>query len=428
MKRLTLALLLVAQTVPSPVVDQINTAIDALAKAKALLETPAVIADRLPRPKPALPTLGPAGFTFRDPTFGSRLQRVTDATLDGSRSWRVASNTHLAAWNATGRLFYVINGGGSIAVFNAAGTDTGLRPYSQAEPTFSRVDPDVLFTIGGPHVRTIRKFSVASNQFTDVLELDTVQAVPAESYVGGIVTGGAPETLVAFFGGAGADQHRYVVWYPLDGRPRKFVDTQARFGYRLHSISVDLSGRFVLFYPTNAQPYQVVVWDTQTDTFTPITNDLGPWGHDAVGVGTWINMDTASGPWDAAQWTKRSLLTPRERTNLIDPVLLPQEISLADHSAWRGVGRLISSTYRLPSQTPWRAWDDEIIGIATEGPSSVERYAHHRSDVSEGFWSQPIINCAPTGGRCVFTSNWERSLGADAQGQVRQDVFLVELR
>ena len=59
--------------------------------------------DRLTRPKPPLPQLGAAGFTFRDPAFGSRLLRVTDArTRPGvlNRSFRVPSNAHLAAWSA----------------------------------------------------------------------------------------------------------------------------------------------------------------------------------------------------------------------------------------------------------------------------------------------------------------------------------------
>src|SRR5690348_1377462 len=68
------------------------------------------MSDRNSHPKPALPSIGPAGSTFADPTFGSRMLRVTDAnTRPGAigRSYTTPSAAHQTAWNANSTYFYV---------------------------------------------------------------------------------------------------------------------------------------------------------------------------------------------------------------------------------------------------------------------------------------------------------------------------------
>lgn len=410
--------------------------------------------DRTPQPKPALPTLGnvvDTGFVFRDPTFDRRLMRVTDRSF-GDGSFRVSSNAHLSAWNADASKFYVMNSGGTVLpfAFNAAkftATAISARPYSQTEPQFSRIDPDLLYTIAGPNTRTIRKHSFSKGFATDVLELDTIKAGLANprTYVGGLLSAGNPEILVAFFGGQGQDAHHYVLWYPLAGLPFKVLDTQARLGCTLHSAAIDLSGRYVFLYPRNAQPQQVILWDTTNDALTPVTTS--PYGHDALGYGEWVNMDNRDGqPWDAAQWQFRELSNLTTTRDLIDPILTPKEVYLADHSNWNHAKPdrrvpIISGTYRFVGDPaapvpPWRAWDDEIIGVSTEGPSTVWRFCHHRSDVRDEknpagvyFWYEPIVNVSPDGKWALFTSNWDKTLGPDPTdpGRSRQDVFLVEL-
>jgi hypothetical protein len=140
------------------------------------------ITDRTPRPKPALPMLGPAGFAFTDPTFGSRLLRVTDAqTRPGlvNRSFRVPSNAHATVWNANSTMFYVTSTDGAAIpfAFDAAtmkatrvqpdtSENGGLTIPSQVEPQFSRVDPDVIYINAGPANHTIYAFKVSTHAKT----------------------------------------------------------------------------------------------------------------------------------------------------------------------------------------------------------------------------------------------------------------------
>lgn len=455
-------LLLMQQTA----IDQINAAIDALNKAKASLsgDTSSLYqstTDRVVRVKPPLPVLGPAGFIFTDPSFNNRILRVTDQSL-GVGSWRVASNAHLADWSADSKRFVVVGESG-LRVFSFDPTTFKATlvasPYSQSEPAWSRSNPDVLYTIGGSITRTIRAYSVSKNTFTDVQDLDKLglpDLVNPRTYVGGVISAGNPDVVVAFFGGQGQDNHHYVI--RIVNGTYQILDTVSRLNLRLHSASVDLSGRYVFLYPTNAVPYQVVVWDTTTNVLTPVTKDLYPYGHDSAGYGTWINADTSSGTWDAIQWQFRTITNLGSPANLIAPVLAPPVVYESEHSTWNNAQPdkllpVFSGTYRFPiswvgtppaAESYWRALDDELLAIATTGPSTVWRFAHHRSDVRDEtgpknpdgsssrpyFWYEPICNVDPTGKFLLFTSNWEKSLGPDLQDtpHFRQDVFLLALR
>jgi hypothetical protein len=84
---------------------------------------------------------------------------------------------------------------------------------------------------------------------------------------------------------------------------------------------------------------------------------------------------------------------------------------------------VLVSTYReRTNSSPWRAWDDEILAVRTDGEVvTVWRFAHHRSRYTK-FWDSPRGNVSQDGRWFLFTSNWEGTLGTD-----RVDAFIVEL-
>jgi Fibronectin type III domain len=433
--------------------------------------------DRLTREKPPLPQLGAAGFTFRDPAFGSRLMRVTDArTRPGvvNPSFRVSSNAHLAAWNADSTKFYVLSDDGTSIPYRfdaSTMTASRLQPVSTGnggltmrfygEPQFSLANPNAIYgVLSGGNNHTIAKYDFTANTYATVVDLETFVGGLAGTYIGGLLTGGpTDEKLVTFFGGPQQDAHFYVMWSPVANvAARKLINTHSStvngvatattLNFSIHSVSIDKSGRYVLIYPTapdlGAPRYaaHVYVWDTQTDAIVPMTTNNG--GHDAVGFGYSVNHDCCtSTTWDGMQFQFRFLANPAATTDLISPVLTPKEVYIDDHTTWNNARPdvmvpVISSTYRYNGNTaPWRAWDDEIIAIDTTGGSGglVYRFAHHRSNSASDsdplvpyFWYEPIANVSPDGHWVLFTSNWEKTLGKDASGQLfRQDVFLLEL-
>jgi hypothetical protein len=274
-----------------------------------------------------------------------------------------------------------------------------------------------------------------------------------------------------FFGGASQDKHHYLLWFPVANvNARKLLDTVAStvngaptstvLNFHLHAVTIDRSGRYVLLYPAAADSASprfaspAYVWDTATDAFTALTTggadgspNTHPGGHAVAGFGVAINHDCCvAPPWDAGQWLMRTLAAPLAAWNMIQPVLTPQEVFLSDHASWANASAatstpIVSATFRYGNNTtPWRAWDDEIIAIETDQPAgigaTVWRFAHHRSDVSSEttpttpeFWYEPRPNVSPNGRWVIFTSNWEKTLGADPRaGTHRQDVFLLELK
>ena len=436
------------------------------------------VTDRGPRAEPAVAKLGPAGSSFNDPVFGSRIWRITDRLTRPDapdRSFRTPSATHQNSWSAHGTRFYVVSNGGTMIPFDfdaATGAATRretLRFY--IEPQFSYVDDDLIYgslTAPGASLRTIDQFNFDTGEYTRLLDLDTLVPGVKGTYVGGVASsGGATERILAFFGGVSQDRHRYVVVFDRrNPARRRLLDTAASMldgkaltaplGFNLHHAAIDRSGRFVMLYPTSvdiAAPRlaaQVYTWDTLTDAITPmpILTALSA-GHDAFGYGVAVNKDCcASTSWDAAQWQIRALATPLVSRDLITPVVTPKEIYMSDHPSWNNarVDRLvpfITSTYRYgTTASEWRAWDDDILAVQTDvgdGGAEVFRLAHHRSDVrTDGapdqttFWYMPRPSVSPDGRWVLFTSNWEKTLGTDttaaAGEQARQDVFLVQLK
>jgi len=437
------------------------------------------ITDRNPRPKPALPQVGAAGFQFADPTFGSQMLRVTDGTTRPgalNRSYRVSSNAHLSVWNANSTMFYIISNDGTIIPYQfdaatmkasrlqASGSgDGGMTLRFYIEPHFSVIDPNVIYGAGGSNSRSIMQYDFRTGAYTTLLDLDTVVGGLDNTYVSTVITGGTTsENLMTFFGGPGQDSHYYLLWAPVNNLgARKIINTvdstingvptNVPLNFHIHAASIDRSGRYVFIYPTSVdlaaprQAAQVFLWDTATDLITPLPAANLSGGHDAAGFGYWVNQDCCTATsWDAGQWQFRYLDTPTHTTDLVPQVLTPQEIYLADHTSWSNARPdalvpVISSTYRYAGLTaPLRAWDDEIIGLDVNngaGGGPVYRFAHHRSDIRDDnnpasayFWYEPIANVSPDGRFVIFTTNWEKTLGKDSsEGTFRQDVFMVQL-
>jgi len=152
------------------------------------------VVDRLPRAKPALPTLGAAGTAINDPAFQSRIYRVTDAnTRPGApgRSYRSPSSPHQNAWSAAGTYFWVTSGDGSIIPFKFDATngtaqrvqptttgDGGLVLRFYIEPEFSHITDSLIYgSLSGSTLRTIDQYDFSSGQYSRLLDLDAI--VPA---------------------------------------------------------------------------------------------------------------------------------------------------------------------------------------------------------------------------------------------------------
>jgi hypothetical protein len=445
--------------------------------------------DRNPAPKPPLPVLGPAGFKFVDPTFGSRMLRVTDGNIRPgalSRSYSTPSASHQNEWNTNSTLFYVRSTDGVYIpyAFDAStmtasrinptsSGDGGLTIYSNTEPQFSYISPNIIY--GAIQDATndwpiIRRYDFVSGAFTNLLNLGSVTPIAQHTYVGSLSSsGGTPEKVAVLFGGPAQDAHFLVTVFAVGQSGALLLNTVAStttingvttptnitLNFHLHHAWLDKSGRYVVMDSTapdrEAPRYaaEKYVWDTVTNVFTEmrgITTLSG--GHYSTGFGVMLNSDCCvTTAWDGAQFQLRSLATPTVSSDVISPILTPKEVYLDNHNSWNNAqdGSLvpiIMAFYRYGyNDAPWRAWDDELVAVQTNAGAAgatVWRFAHHRSDTRNdfdpyglSFWYEPRPNVSQDGRWAVFTSNWEKTLGTDALGQYgggyRQDVFLLEL-
>lgn len=438
--------------------------------------------------EPALPILGPAGSLFVDPTFGSRLVRVTDAqTRPGAqgRSFTTASAAHQLAWSAASDKFWVRSVDGTFIPYTfdantmtvariqpSSSGDGGLTISSQVEPQFSFVSSNLLFGSMQDQVNDwpiIRQFDFNALAYSPLLNLGTLTTISPGTYAAALSSSAtAPEKLSVIFGGPQQDSHFKVAVFQAaaPAATAVVVDTVAStitrggvttpttstLGFFLHHAWIDPSGRYVLLTPAAATPARppFVLWDLNTDVFTPVTTRAE--GHEALGFGRLVNQSCCTASFhDGAQWQLRSLSSPATTTDLIAPVLSPQEVSIADHTSWNNAQPgtsvpILSALYRYDgaeNSAPRRAWDDEIVAIQTDAyplGATVWRFAHHRSAVARDgggvagyFWYLPRAIISPNGRWAIFTSNWEKSLGPTVGSDIepgglhRSDVFLVAL-
>lgn len=445
--------------------------------------------------KPTLPSLSAAGFRFVDPTFGSRIVRVTDGNATASieagylnGSYRTPSASHQRMWNSASTKFFVERTDAAKFLYSwDASTMTATlveRLLFSGAASFSRTNPNYVYGRSASHGnnQVITRADIATQPATYTVVVDNEVLIPAlvgaGTYLQDIFTGD-DNSLTYMTGGEVGDFSHYVVHYPLgDPGAAQILDTNTRaamfktygVGPDVHSATPDLSGRYAQITVSGYQSrsdYQYV-WDTTLDTITEIT--VTPFGHGGLGSGWAVNQDTYTGTWDGLQWTWRSLSAPDGPSpalrNLIGTVLTPTEVFIAEHGNCNNnsAGTFLpytSGTYRYydgPYNTDnpptsylntvaWRAWDDEIIQVPTDGLGGpVVRFAHHRSyvwpePVAERqrpfeFWTLPKANVSPNGRWAAFTSNWEHTLGMDAYdlddtatagNKHRQDFFIVEL-
>lgn len=405
--------------------------------------------DTTPEPKPPPLALGPAGFAFQDPVFGTELIRLTDEYTCGGAACRAPSNAHVAAWSSDGRRCYVMKatGGSQLFTFDARrrrarldlfdvdrvlglkgpkGTDP-IDIKSYVEPSFSFEDPDVILGCGGDNHRTIYAVNLRTGAPTLLCNLDERYDFMADigGYCNALVT--AERTWVIAFGGQQQDEHHFLHVQRTDGWWAG--QDLYQWGCHIHSVAIDHSGRFPLIYTTSADIQagrpKLFVWDLVTGTMTGVYQPQHfVSGHDCQGYGVSFNQD-AQGQYDGMQWQRRSLLDPTVSENVLPQTLTPQQTYIEDHSNYRNADPehtrpFFSFTWRHDNATgPVRAWDDEVIAVKPDG-SAVYRFLHHQSiGGDQEFWDQCLGHVRPAGDWGSFSTNWGKTL-RDA----RQDVFL----
>jgi hypothetical protein len=425
------------------------------------------ITDRNPRPEPPLPAMGPAGSRITDPTFGTRILRVTDGNTRPDRprrSFGPPSGSEQNTWNTDSTIFFLGGTNGEMLPYSfdkATMTATRMGDRNNgsggmllniAKCEFSFMDKNIIYGLGG-NGRTFMQYNFQTGVYTTLFNLDS--AVPGLSGITGDVSASGSDRLSTYFGANVQDSHMLVIVWDKNTGQYAVLNTQnstvkafgsssfqpvgTTIGFTLHNARIGKEGRYVVMTPGSPAAAALYVWDTQTNVVAPIPQPGGG-GHKVNGYNTLVNHaappnDPAHA--DAAQWLLRPLNPSQLNsiTKLATPALTPLEWAVDTHVSWNNarpsvMTPVLVSLYRDPGAAgPWRAWDDEIIALRTDGvESKAWRICHHRSQVFPyKFDYSPRGNVSQDGRYFSFASNWERTLGNDEYGEPRFDLFIVEM-
>jgi hypothetical protein len=417
--------------------------------------------DRRVEPYPEKPpAIGAAGSIISDPTFGSRIVRVTDDRSDPKQAGRpvyTPSSAEQNSWNKDSTMFYVTTSGGSFLLYNFDPATLAPRPAKNpnlgwgGEPQFSFRQVNILY--GMSHREPVfEQYDTSSGKVAEINDPSKCVKLGARDS-GHSVTVSADDNRFMTTLGPLQDENYLVYifdrtqgcrWYnPQTGEiggqwgPKGTISVPDRF--LVHNARMAKSGKFV--YVTRGGGGSVghrwVVWEIDTMNVSVCSKECS--GHHVMGYSHIVGSSGMTHPMD----TVSRPLNHLENANPIINGLEPAKGNWYDsHFSWNNVDANDSapvcfSTYEptnpdTPGAAPLVAgpWENEIDCAATDGKASkVWRFAHTYSTARNGFWSTPRGNVSQDGRFFMFTSDWEDQLGKLPNGdKYRTDVFIVELK
>jgi len=412
-----------------------------------------MITDRNVYTEPQITPPGKAGTSYIDPIFGTKITRITDGEFSQSigrpgRSWVSGSSAEQNTWAKDSSAFIVQGGGGEWVPF--AWNDGQPRRIPTAEgtwfvplhgPAFSYNDPQILFGQSQDN-KSLSVYNLSTKKLTALVSLPAPAA--------GEVSPSANDRIVTY-GNGGQDRATHV--YLWDGAALRVLDTLAgkvdeksitstgiTWGFGVHNVRLDKSGRFAVITTAELQAKAgspIVVWDLEQNSVRALEPAFS--GHKVGGFGKLINQDVAPNTtWDDMQFVIRNLDGSDSRKNLIPSVLTPPrkpsprgQLGQDSHLSWNnhngGNEPVLVSAYRdADNPDSFRAWDNELLLVATDGSGVVQRVCHHRT-LYKSFWDGPHAVISSDGLKAIFSSNMGMTLGQGEDGGSRQDVWLVEL-
>jgi hypothetical protein len=416
--------------------------------------------DRLPAAEPTPVPLPPAGGTFCDPTFGTRIMRVTD-----DKSAPYGAGTSYSYWptfNLNNTKILVVNPAaahqGDIYEFNPE-TFTLVRrlpslPYApetrQAikldDAVWSYSDPNKLF-VHADNGTLLYSYDLNGNL---KLIADMARFISPGHFITHMSVSQDEKTFAFNITSPELDSEGrpiyrdagYLVYSALNDRP------VAKSSEGINEVRIDKTGRYLFVNknmpdPAPADTIEVQIVDLETGVVENLTDgppDHAP-SHYDVGTGVAVGATNY-----LEGITARKMSTPHSFNQILD---LTHEGNgggfhlsmLADNESWVLVSfytpHKYSYTATKGSPSGKAGWgyplQRELVQVATDGSQRVRRLVHHQSiwqgdspikAIKEhGYYDSPRANISRDGRFIAFSSNWGRT-GATT---TRHDMFIAQI-
>jgi hypothetical protein len=414
-----------------------------------------------PKPSPSPPpVLGPANTMFTDPSFGSRILRVTDSKTAGGaslipedagffRTWN-ADSTAIKLMNTKGQSWWVEFDSANFKVGDGSSRPTLHQLNFNYHWEWSAVDPDVLYFLNGNQLSGFNKSTGVVTNLGGPPNGEPVAyhvaVVGHDNWVCSVAGPGVQDTYTKLF-----------CLNPNNSSERKFIDivdrtingiahadsnwptgtTSQTIG--IHSIFGSAGGTWlgVIFKGQSWGPKGLAVLNLATGTWSLATGNRYLSGHPSLGDGKYVNGCGSINGKDS----RGAIL--RDANNLMDAskhtfVMQPAATvgwEDGEHSSWFNASTnpnapILFSRYNIISPPAAVPWYGEIVMAATDGSNTVWRFAHNHNG-GGSYYGSAFAQISNDGRWALFSSYWDGTLGPsinkDAGLMTRIDTFIVEL-
>ena len=387
-----------------------------LCVAIALIAAPSVWA-YWPSNPPALPA---QGGKYTDPSYGTTVMRVTDAS-DGGDSYGTVygywptfskNNGHIIIHNDTDSTPYLQHFDpvsfllvGSRTPLFATNPPGGNTPRHD-DVIWSGVSPTVVFCHDG---LKLWSYDVDSGVWTLIKDFAGAGLPSGAAHLAQMSRSIDDDVFAFDTQDANWNRNGYAAWKRSTNQLLVSVPDP---GVTHDEVQLDKTGRYLratMYDDTN------VIWDLNLGTNTTLTDgapDYAP-GHADHGTGTLVNYTNVGG-W----YLFRSFATPHTWSTVYDwgnNWSHDEDMSyLADDENW-----ILISTFE-GSTPPDDYLRSEVFKLRVDGSQQVQHICHTYShNVPADYYTQPRANISRDGKYAAFTSNFAN--------QGRKDMFIVQI-
>jgi hypothetical protein len=383
--------------------------------------TDTLITDKKVYPVPSPQQWGPAGTVLVDPTFNTKVLRVTDEQ-DGANC-----NNSYAYWPTfnkdSTRMIYTVDNAGKVCDFNPNGAmgqavsnkrdlwaapvpDGGLLNTEDA--VWSGKSPDVIY---GHLGMKIWGYNVIKKTYTLIRDLGP--RIPGANQLQQMTVSSDDNAFGFNLVQRVGEQYTRVGYCAYRVSQD---DLYVQMTATVDEVHIDKSGQFLMVFTgvQGATAVEAIVVNLNTKAATNIMDsapDFCPSHHDVgkdfvVGADNWNNGFTA-----------RKLSTPHQFVNILslgNDWSQSNHVSLlADDETW-----MLTSFFLINNQATPGPFRDELVLVATDGTQRVRRLLHHHSTWRGEYWNSPRADISKDGRWTTYTSN---------QGTQRRDVFVAQI-
>jgi hypothetical protein len=408
---------------------------------------------------PSAPPLGPANSVIDDPTFASRILRVTDSNTNNGESFISTDAGNHRAWNANstaikltgphGDSYWLAFDPNAFRVGNAAYPGIqSLPPGFGATWEWSAVNPDIIYFLHGNQIATYNKSTHATVDLGGPPNGDPVQymavVIGQDNWVCAAAGQGIQDTYTEIYcvnpNSPGTnefiDVYNKTINGVLQGDPN-WPTSAAGQTIGIHELSGGTGASWleVTFHQVSWSPNGGAVLDLGTNTWSLVTRADPYWsGHPSMGNGQYAN---SSGSINGRDSRGMVLRNPDNLMNSSDYLFMEQPPDTLnnwcdiDHNSWFNStsnpgAPILVSRFNATSSCQF-AWSGEIIAAAVDGSNKVWRFAHNHS--AGCYYAESFAQISYDGNFALFSSPWGGTLGTDpAFGcSTRIDTFIVAL-